>query len=74
MSEINPSILVAGGGGFIGGQLARTLRDKDFEVRVADIKPMADWYQVTPGVDSCQLDLSRLDDCRQAVDGRGYCV
>ena len=69
VSKDNPTILVAGGGGFIGGHLVRTLREQDLNVRVADIKPIADWYQVAPRADSRQLDLSRLDDCRQAVAG-----
>ena len=38
--------VVAGGGGFIGGHLARTLMDKGYAVRVADIKPLDEWYQV----------------------------
>lgn len=69
MSGAQRTVLVAGGGGFIGGHLARTLSDQGHRVRVADIKPIGTWYQQIPGVDSQQLDLSRIDNCREAVQG-----
>ena len=61
--------LVAGGGGFIGGHLARTLRERGFQVRSVDIKPLDEWYQIPEGVEARQLDLSLLADCHEAVDG-----
>lgn len=39
-------ILIAGGGGFIGGHLAKDLILKGHEVVCADIKPIENWYQV----------------------------
>ena len=39
-------ILVAGGGGFIGGWLVRELLKQGHEVAAVDIKPLSDWYQV----------------------------
>jgi GDP-D-mannose 3', 5'-epimerase len=59
--------LVAGGGGFIGGHLARTLRERGFQVRSVDIKPFDQWYQIPDGVDAQQLDLSALENCHEAV-------
>jgi nucleoside-diphosphate-sugar epimerase len=59
--------LVAGGGGFIGGHLARTLRERGFQVRSVDIKPFGDWYQIPEGVEAHQLDLSVLENCHKAV-------
>jgi len=59
--------LVAGAGGFIGGHLARALSEQGARVRGADIKPLDDWYQIPDGVDARQLDLAKLDDCREAV-------
>jgi len=59
--------LVAGGGGFIGGHLARTLRERGFQVRSVDIKPFDEWYQIPDGVDAYQLDLSALENCHEAV-------
>ena len=64
----NETILVAGGGGFIGGHLTRDLLQQGHTVRVADVKPMDDWYQVFPGAENVQLDLSRREACEAAVD------
>src|ERR1700758_2364292 len=61
--------LVAGGGGFIGGYLARTLSEGGVQVRSVDIKPLDDWYQIPEGVETLQLDLSALADCHEAVRG-----
>jgi GDP-D-mannose 3', 5'-epimerase len=63
------TILVAGGGGFIGGHLARTLCEQGFRVRSVDIKPLEEWYQIPPGVEARRLDLSGLANCREAVRG-----
>jgi GDP-D-mannose 3', 5'-epimerase len=63
------TVLVAGGGGFIGGHLARALTERGYSVRVADIKPLDEWYQIPEGVEARRLDLSRIDDCREAVRG-----
>jgi GDP-D-mannose 3',5'-epimerase len=63
------NVLVAGGGGFIGGHLAKDLSEQGFSVRAVDIKPVDDWYQTTEGVESVQLDLSKIDACQDAVRG-----
>ncbi len=63
-------ILVAGGGGFIGGHLvAQLLREGCRHVRAVDIKPMDQWHQVFPGVMSVVADLKQLNVCRGAVAG-----
>src|ERR1700739_1600580 len=59
--------LVAGGGGFIGGHLARTLSERGVQVRSVDKKPLDEWYQIPEGVEAHQLDLSVLENCREAV-------
>jgi GDP-D-mannose 3',5'-epimerase len=69
MSSGREAVLVAGGGGFIGGHLARTLSEEGFQVRSVDIKPLDDWYQIPPGVEARRLDLSALANCREAVRG-----
>ena len=61
--------LVAGGGGFIGGWLARDLLARGHRVRCADIKPLDEWYQVHAGAENLVLDLKDLASCRQAVAG-----
>jgi nucleoside-diphosphate-sugar epimerase len=64
------AILVAGGGGFIGGHLVKAFRDQGFaNIRSVDIKPLDEWYQVFDDVENLQLDLQSLDACRQAVKG-----
>jgi nucleoside-diphosphate-sugar epimerase len=62
-------VLVAGGGGFIGGHLVARLRQLGRQVRAADLKPPAEWYQVFPDVDNVVADLRLLDDCRRACRG-----
>jgi nucleoside-diphosphate-sugar epimerase len=60
-------VLVAGGGGFIGGHLVVALLDRGFQVRAVDIKPLDEWCQLPEDVEALQLDLSRLSDCKTAV-------
>ena len=38
------AILVAGAGGFIGGQLVRTLESRGMAVRAVDRKPLDAWF------------------------------
>ena len=60
-------ILVAGGGGFIGGHLVAKLRTTyPGRVRSVDVKPMDEWYQVFDDVDNQVLDLRLLEACKQA--------
>src|SRR5579884_3706124 len=68
-------ILVAGGGGFIGGWMTKELIARGFSyVRSVDIKPLEEWYQVHPGADNLVLDLRNPDDCRRAVRGIDYVI
>jgi GDP-D-mannose 3',5'-epimerase len=63
-------IVVTGAGGFIAGSLVRYFHDKGFSgIRAVDKKPLADWYQRTPGVESLCLDLSFRDNCVRACEG-----
>jgi len=62
-------IVVAGGGGFIGGHLAAKLLEQGFAVRSVDVKPTEDWYQVHPEVENLVLDLRDADACDQALAG-----
>ena len=64
-------VLVAGGGGFIGGHLVSDLVQRGMRVRAVDQKPFDEWYQVSPDAENMVLDLSGLDACRRAVAGVG---
>lgn len=63
------TVLIAGGGGFIGGHLAAALSKRGARVRAVDRKPLDKWFQMPHGVEARQLDLSTLGDCREAVHG-----
>src|SRR5215831_1289878 len=65
----NGLVLVAGGGGFIGGHLVAELRRQGRRVRAVDVKPLAEWYQVFPDAENVVADLKLLGNCRQACDG-----
>lgn len=66
---VGDSILVAGGGGFIGGHLVRDLLASGFRVRCVDVKPQEGWYQLHEDAENLQLDLSNREACGVAVDG-----
>jgi GDP-D-mannose 3',5'-epimerase len=63
------TVLVAGGGGFIGGHLVKRLLGEGFDVRSADLKPMSEWYQVHSEAENLELDLSRTNNCAAALAG-----
>jgi len=66
------TIVVCGGGGFIGGHLVNWLKSHiDAPIRSVDIKPVSEWYQVTPGVENLTLDLQRLENCQRALRNAG---
>jgi len=62
------TIVVCGGGGFIGGHLVADLRRQGYRsIRAVDIKPFDEWYQFFPEADNLQLDLQGKEACEQAV-------
>jgi len=62
-------IVIAGAGGFIAGALARYFRDRGFtRIRAVDKKPLPDWYQRVPDVESLCLDLSDEENCRKICE------
>ena len=63
------SVLVTGGGGFIGGHLVAELLRQGREVRSVDCKPLEEWHQVFDGADNRVLDVSLLEAAHEAVDG-----
>ena len=69
-------ILVAGGGGFIGGHLAKTLIDRGHDVVVADIKPLDQWYQLHEGAENHSADMGLRENCFRLIEGcdEVYCL
>ena len=65
----NVDVLVAGGGGFIGGHLVADLLAQGLSVRSVDVKPRDQWYQVHGDAENVQADLSLLDNAMSATDG-----
>ena len=61
--------LVTGAGGFIGGHLVNKLTHSGYEVRAVDMKPLDDWYQVSPHTENRMLDLRDPATCRIACRG-----
>jgi nucleoside-diphosphate-sugar epimerase len=66
-------IVVAGGGGFIGGHLVADLVGRGHRrIRSVDVKPVDAWHQAFPDVENLRLDLREKDACRRAVDGARF--
>jgi GDP-D-mannose 3',5'-epimerase len=65
-----PTILVAGAGGFIGGHLVADFISRGYKnIRAVDIKPFDEWYQVFDDVENVSADLKELEACREACSG-----
>ena len=63
-------IVIGGAGGFIAGSLVRYFTEQGFtNIRAIDKKPLPEWYQRVPGVESLSMDLSLVDNCKRAVEG-----
>ena len=61
-------IVVTGAGGFIGGNLVASLRQKGVtNIRAIDIKPFDEWYQMFDGAENLCLDLNLKENCEIAA-------
>jgi nucleoside-diphosphate-sugar epimerase len=69
MPDEQRRILIAGGGGFIGGHLAKELLEQGHQVVTADIKALDQWYQVHDGAENHVLNLEQKDTCFQVMEG-----
>jgi GDP-D-mannose 3',5'-epimerase len=67
--SMGKSAVVCGGGGFIGGHLVAKLLREGKKVRVVDIKPTSEWYQVHPQAENIVADLNLKDAAYSAVKG-----
>jgi nucleoside-diphosphate-sugar epimerase len=69
MINSQQSVVVCGGGGFIGGHLVGDLIKRGHKrVRCVDVKPTSEWYQVHPEADNIVADLNQLENARRAVN------
>jgi GDP-D-mannose 3',5'-epimerase len=62
-------ILVAGGGGFIGGELVKVLVARGHDVVASDIKPFSEWYQLSEGADNEKANMEEAHECFRLIDG-----
>jgi nucleoside-diphosphate-sugar epimerase len=63
------TVVVTGGGGFIGGHLVAHLRRQNHvRVRAVDIKPVDQWHQAFDDVENLPLDLREKANCYRACD------
>ena len=60
-------VVVAGGGGFIGGHLVANLLSQGHRVRSIDLKPLDEWYQVHDDAENTVADLRLRDACLRAL-------
>ncbi len=69
-------VLVAGAGGFIGGQLVRDLERKGLRVRAVDKKATEAWYYFSPTAENVVADLSEKEACFTCTKdvGKVYCL
>jgi GDP-D-mannose 3', 5'-epimerase len=67
---LDDAIVVAGGGGFIGGHLVKRLLDEGHgRVRAVDYAPLEQWHQISPDAENLVLDLRLAGACEEAVAG-----
>ncbi len=63
-------VVVAGGGGFIGGHLIADLLRQGFtRIRSVGIKPFDEWYQRFPEVDNRRFDLREKPAAYESLEG-----
>jgi GDP-D-mannose 3', 5'-epimerase len=63
-------IVVTGAGGFIGGSLVASLRQKGYNrIRAVDLKPLNHWFQKFDDVENLSLDLNDKNNCEIAASG-----
>jgi GDP-D-mannose 3', 5'-epimerase len=64
MANLEDLVVVTGAGGFIGGALVASLRQKGYKrIRAVDIKPLDHWYQRFDDAENLRLDLNLRENC-----------
>jgi nucleoside-diphosphate-sugar epimerase len=63
-------VVVTGAGGFIGGSLVASLRQRGYsQIRAVDLKPLDHWYQKFDDVENLSLDLNEKENCEIVAKG-----
>ena len=65
----SPLVVVAGAGGFVGGNLVAAMRQAGRTVRAVDIKPLDEWFQRFDDVDNVVADLMLRKSAEVACNG-----
>ena len=66
-------VLICGAGGFIGGHLAKYfIKNSEYELVCADIKPEINWFQIFDKNKNFSLDLKNYEDCLKVTEGVDY--
>tara|TARA_Y100000816_G_C26089144_1_gene575266 strand:- start:547 stop:1545 length:999 start_codon:yes stop_codon:yes gene_type:complete len=66
-------VLICGAGGFIGGHLANYfIKNSEYELVCADIKPEINWFQIFDKNKNYSLDLKNYEDCLKVTEGVDY--
>lgn len=68
-----PSVVVAGGGGFIGGHLVGALLEAGHRVRSVDCKPQEAWQQRHAEAENVVADLRQRAACQAACEDMDHC-
>ncbi|MDP0490302.1 MAG: NAD-dependent epimerase/dehydratase family protein [Verrucomicrobiota bacterium JB023] len=66
---MSKKVLVAGGGGFIGGHLARVHIERGHDVVVTDVKPIDQWYQLHESAENIQANMEEKGACYKVMEG-----
>jgi nucleoside-diphosphate-sugar epimerase len=72
MKISNKKILIAGGGGFIGGYIAKKLLEYGNTLIVADIKPKKNWFQIFSNAKNYVCDLKDYDSTLKLTKNVDY--
>jgi nucleoside-diphosphate-sugar epimerase len=67
------TVLICGAGGFIGGSLvANLVKENNYNIICADIKPFEYWFQFFDHLENFSLDLKEYENCLKVTNKVDY--